>query len=522
MLVAVGGAGNRRPARRRHARPRGARRARAARPRVAHVFSRRPGSRPLRLALPLRSSSDLSAHLPSRSLESYLHWRAGLGWHGLHCLAGPVHRDAVPIVAALSLVAVALFACRASTSSSGHAGRSLGSSHAIRSATEREHARGRHRRSWLRAELVWARALPARGPPVRSLLSLHGAAACRTSERKETDGMNEHDCGQAPRCRSARSRGGARGRAPPPRRTPMSPPVALAEARARSSPSLCRPRRRTLTTTKIELTPPDGLLDRLVRALARLEADGRADRLRRGGRRSRRSPGRAASVPTGEDASSSSSAAPTRARRTRSTSGRPTRTARSSTGRGRRAPTRRRRRRGEELARRRWRQLELSIVALVVGALGLVRRHRRARHPLREAGARMSRRGRTVTTLLALAVAALALPASAWAHAALLRTVPSASGTVNRPPAQVVAHLQRSGRAALRDRLGHRRERHAARPPRRRAGRPRTRTRSSCRSSDCARAGTSSTGGSSPSTAIRSAAPSRSRSDRTRARRRSS
>jgi copper transport protein len=35
------------------------------------------------------------------------------------------------------------------------------------------------------------------------------------------------------------------------------------------------------------------------------------------------------------------------------------------------------------------------------------------------------------------AAAALALPAAAWAHAALLRTVPSASGTVNRPPGQV-------------------------------------------------------------------------------------
>jgi hypothetical protein len=40
--------------------------------------------------------------------ESYLHWRAGLGWHGLHCLVGPVHRDAVPLLAALSLLATAL------------------------------------------------------------------------------------------------------------------------------------------------------------------------------------------------------------------------------------------------------------------------------------------------------------------------------------------------------------------------------------------------------------------------------
>ena len=40
--------------------------------------------------------------------ESYLHWRAGIGFHGLSCLIGPVHRNALPILAALSLVAAAL------------------------------------------------------------------------------------------------------------------------------------------------------------------------------------------------------------------------------------------------------------------------------------------------------------------------------------------------------------------------------------------------------------------------------
>jgi copper transport protein len=40
-------------------------------------------------------------------------------------------------------------------------------------------------------------------------------------------------------------------------------------------------------------------------------------------------------------------------------------------------------------------------------------------------------------TLIAAIAAALALPASGWAHAALLRTVPSASGVVNTPPTQV-------------------------------------------------------------------------------------
>jgi hypothetical protein len=41
------------------------------------------------------------------SLESYLHWRAGLGFHGLHCLIGPIHRDALPLLGSLSLLAAA-------------------------------------------------------------------------------------------------------------------------------------------------------------------------------------------------------------------------------------------------------------------------------------------------------------------------------------------------------------------------------------------------------------------------------
>jgi hypothetical protein len=41
-------------------------------------------------------------------VESYVHWRAGLGFHGLSCLLGPVHRNALPVVAALSLLAAAL------------------------------------------------------------------------------------------------------------------------------------------------------------------------------------------------------------------------------------------------------------------------------------------------------------------------------------------------------------------------------------------------------------------------------
>jgi len=42
--------------------------------------------------------------------EAYLHWRAGLGWHGLHCVFGPVHRDLLPIATSLSFVAAAVLA----------------------------------------------------------------------------------------------------------------------------------------------------------------------------------------------------------------------------------------------------------------------------------------------------------------------------------------------------------------------------------------------------------------------------
>jgi hypothetical protein len=67
----------------------------------------RPRLSPLRLAL--RALSFFAAtSLAFALVESYLHWRAGLGWHGLACLLGPVHRDAVPVIGALSLVAVAV------------------------------------------------------------------------------------------------------------------------------------------------------------------------------------------------------------------------------------------------------------------------------------------------------------------------------------------------------------------------------------------------------------------------------
>ncbi len=66
-----------------------------------------PRLRPLLLAGRM-AGLFLTASFVFAMTESYIHWREGLGWHGLHCLVGPVHRDAIPILAALSLVAVAV------------------------------------------------------------------------------------------------------------------------------------------------------------------------------------------------------------------------------------------------------------------------------------------------------------------------------------------------------------------------------------------------------------------------------
>ena len=50
----------------------------------------------------------VSSALAFAYFESYLHWREGLGFHGLSCLVGPVHRNAIPILAALALLTAAL------------------------------------------------------------------------------------------------------------------------------------------------------------------------------------------------------------------------------------------------------------------------------------------------------------------------------------------------------------------------------------------------------------------------------
>jgi hypothetical protein len=72
----------------------------------------RPDRVPPRLRLRRLALNALGLYVASLvafgMFESYLHWRAGIGFHGLSCLVGPVHRNAIPLLAALALVAAAL------------------------------------------------------------------------------------------------------------------------------------------------------------------------------------------------------------------------------------------------------------------------------------------------------------------------------------------------------------------------------------------------------------------------------
>jgi hypothetical protein len=78
--------------------------------RERHLLAAAPGEPPRIQTRALAGEAVLLfavASLAFASLESYLHYRAGLGFHGLRCLVGPVHRDAPPLLAALSAVAAA-------------------------------------------------------------------------------------------------------------------------------------------------------------------------------------------------------------------------------------------------------------------------------------------------------------------------------------------------------------------------------------------------------------------------------
>jgi hypothetical protein len=82
--------------------------------RERRLLETRPVVADPRLRLGLLAARALALWLVSMPafayLESTIHWREGLGWHGLHCLTGQVHRNAIPILGALSLVTAALAA----------------------------------------------------------------------------------------------------------------------------------------------------------------------------------------------------------------------------------------------------------------------------------------------------------------------------------------------------------------------------------------------------------------------------
>jgi hypothetical protein len=46
-------------------------------------------------------------------VESIVHMRAGMGFHGLECLVGPVHRNALPVIGGLALISSALISVAA-------------------------------------------------------------------------------------------------------------------------------------------------------------------------------------------------------------------------------------------------------------------------------------------------------------------------------------------------------------------------------------------------------------------------
>ena len=71
---------------------------------------RRPPRFHLRRAVLSALALAVATSVVGAFFEGYLHWRAGLGWHGLNCLFGPVHRDLLPLESGFSALAAAVIA----------------------------------------------------------------------------------------------------------------------------------------------------------------------------------------------------------------------------------------------------------------------------------------------------------------------------------------------------------------------------------------------------------------------------
>ena len=362
-------------------------------------------------------------------VESTIHWRAGLGWHGIALprRPRPPRRDPGP-------------------------------RRALRSSPPRSRAALEHVLRWMRrtvALLRGRRAAPAaarlrlrapaapgsRRPPRRLARRPRAAPARRLTARGRTAAYRPIREGRTTvtmplraggGSSSCRARAGARRVLRARRRTrEMSPPVALAK-RAEVFTLAVPTEEENATTTTIELTPARGLRHRLVRRRAGLEAH----RRQQTGDRARthviqKVTWTGGSVPTEEARSSSSSARPSSAETYTFTG------AADLLGRqGRRLVGRRelrharaddrggRARSAAAAAPRRSPRSRSSSAALGADRSAASRCSR-----AREGGSwHEPSRARAVTALAALA-AALALPAAAWAHAALLHTcrAPAAS-----------------------------------------------------------------------------------------------
>lgn len=64
----------------------------------------------LRPLLLRAAALTLAGWLVFAGVESMIHLQAGLGFHGLSCLVGPVHRNALPVIGGLAVVASAALA----------------------------------------------------------------------------------------------------------------------------------------------------------------------------------------------------------------------------------------------------------------------------------------------------------------------------------------------------------------------------------------------------------------------------
>ena len=107
----------------------------------------------------------VASSLAFAALESYLHVRAGLGFHGIHCLVGPVHQDVLPFLGGLSLLAAALAAVAEHVLAWIRRSAALLAGGAWRAASGDRPARGRARRSTVGAGRAREPAARAGRPP---------------------------------------------------------------------------------------------------------------------------------------------------------------------------------------------------------------------------------------------------------------------------------------------------------------------------------------------------------------------